>query len=455
MATAVSIVGPSYHLNDRKAAVQSAINCRPQRTEGTTYIMSATPGEALNATLSGEIRNFHDVEGRFFCVASNVLYELVANVWTSRGSIASNSGFVGMAHNASQLVLVDGNTLNVYSLATNVLTPITVPGWRGSNDVVEIDGYMVFVAPGTEQFYLSKIDDSTMLNALDFSSADSSPDGILTQRVFHRQLVLLGRTSTEFWINTGTQSFPFARYQSYTMDIGVVGKRAAVVGLDTLFLIGQSRAGRGIVYALVGNRPQRVSTQAVEEALRASTDLSQATMWAYQVEGAEFIGIDAPGLATTWVFDAAIEEWHEEAEWAGGWQPRRSGLLTAYNGRHYAGDGFGNVTVLDSTLNTRNGRVIRRERTWPHLRKTSLQQQSYFGLELVCASGLGGTIVLEISNDGGFTFGPPLFRSLGATGRNAQLVRWLGLGTARDRVYRIWQTDPVPFSLHQAAMDYQ
>jgi hypothetical protein len=78
---------------------------------------------------------------------------------------------------------------------------------------------------------------------------------------------------------------------------------------------------------------------------------------------------------------------------------------------------------------------------------------TYRGLELACTSGHGGNITLEISNDGGFTFGPPLIRSLGAVGRWMQRVRWLMLGAARDRVFRLRCSDAVPLTIHAAAVD--
>ena len=45
-----------------------------------------------------------------------------------------------------------------------------------------------------------------------------------------------------------------------------------------------------------------------------------------------------------------------------------------------------------------------------------------------------GNITLECSNDGGYVFGPPLLRTLGAVGRRMAPVRWNFLGAAIDRV---------------------
>lgn len=453
----IQCVGPSCHLADRKAEIQRAVNCYPKRLDGDNWKMESTPGEVTITNLGGTVRgsHVHEVENRWFVVAGPTLYEYTApGVFTSRGTIGG-SGFVGMAHNRTQLCIVNGPSGYIFSLASNVLTTISAPGWRGSDDVHELDGYFIFAGPETDQFYLSAIDDGASLDALDFSSADSSPDNIVTHRVSHRQAWFFGSMSTEIWINSGGLDFPFVRYQSYTLDVGVVGKRAAINAAETLFWIGKTERGSGIVYMASGNQPQRVSTSAVEEALKASTDISQATMWAYQVEGAEFVAINAPGMETTWVFDAASQQWHERGEWSDGWRPLKSRLVTAVNGEHYAGTESGDIVRLDSDANTLSGRHLVRERTWPHLKQPSAEPVTYVCLEMQMKTGSGGNVTLEISNDGGFTFGPPLVRSLGAIGRWMQRVRWLGLGSAINRVFRIRCSDDVPFAIHSATVDTQ
>lgn len=450
----VECIGPSYHLADKKAAVQSAVNCYPQKLDGDTWMMAATPGEVEIAALTGEVRGSRNVDGRWFLVAGSTLYEMaIDGTYTIHGLLSSTTGFVGMSHNKTQLCIVDGATLYIFTLGSNMLTAVSSAGWRGSDDVHELDGYFIFVDPETDQFYISAIDDGATLDALDFSSADSSPDNIVTHRVSHRQVWFFGTRSTEIWIDSGELSFPFVRYNSYTLDVGCVGKRAAINAADTLFWIGQTDRGTGIVYMATGNQPQRISTLAIEEALKGSTDLSAATLWTYQIEGHEFIGINAPGLETTWVYDAAMQQWHERAEWDAGWQPLRSRLVTAFAGEHFAGDVFGKVVRLDAGLNTLSGRTLVRERTWPHLMQPSMEPISFRGLELAMKSGAGGNVTLEISNDGGITFGPMLLRSLGAIGRWMQRIRWLGLGTAVNRVFRVRCSDDVPFAIHSAAVD--
>lgn len=453
----IPCIGPSYHLDDRKAAVQTAVNCYLEQVEGLgetrTLTQVSAPGLAPFLSLGAAIQGQRNVEGRWFVVAGGILYEIVSGAAVSRGVLSSSAGMVGMSHNNTQLVIVGGAGGDVFNLASNTLAHITSSGWRGSKTVGFIDGYTIFVAPGTDQFYITALDDSSTMDALDFSSADAQPDNVVSAVVLHRELILLGLYTTEIWIDGGDSLFPFARYNSAQIDIGCVGTGACIVAADSMFWIGQTRTGSGIVYQMSGHAPARVSTRAIEQMLAKSTDISAATMWTYQVDGHEFIGINAPGLSTTLVYDAAMQQWHERAEWGAGWTPLRVTTVCYVNGGQYAGDAQGNLYRLDPAVYTYGADPLVRERTWPHMVKASMEPISFRGLELACTTGYGGNVTLEISNDGGFTFGPKLVRSLGAIGRWMQKVRWMMLGAAYDRVFRIRCSDPVPFNIHAVAVD--
>lgn len=456
----VAAIGPSYHLNDRKAASQTAVNCYLEQVEGLGETRQLTqvsaPGLRPYLSLGFVIRGQRNVEGRHFVVAGAMLYEIVGGVQTSRGTLTSSVGYVGMSHNNSQLVIVDGPSLWILTLSSNVFANYASAGWRGSKTVDFIDGYSIFVALNTQQLYISLIDNATIQNALDFSSADAQPDNIVTSRVSHRELLLFGTYTTEVWINTGAATFPFVRYNSAQIDVGCVGPQAAIVASDSVMWIGQTRTGTGIVYRMIGHSPQRVSNRAVEQALAASTDISQSSMWTYQVDGHEFIGINAPGLSSAWVYDAAAQQWHERAEWnyagVSGWSPLRLTTVCYVNQVQYGGDVLGNLYTLDPNYYQNGTSALVRERTWPHLVSASMEPIRFASVELSCSTGNGGNVSLELSNDGGSVFGSPLIRSLGVTGRRMQKVRWHMLGTANDRVFRIRCSDAVPFNMYAAAV---
>lgn len=458
----VQCIGPSYWLADRKTAIQRSINLWMMGVEGlgedAQVVLESAPGLELAHDFGATVRGMRNADGRLFVAAGSTLYEVRADgVVIGRGSLSSSSGWVSMANGTGQLAMTSGATADVFNLDTNALSAIVSAGWRGSNRVEFIDGYFVFVAPDTEQFYISGIDNAASLDALDFSSADSQPDNIVAQIVARRELYLMGSRSTEVWINSGGADFPFARYQGTPIDVGVVGPRAVCAAADSIVWVGQTLRGGPYVYTLNGYQPVRISTQAVEQQLQRSTDLTQARVWAYQEAGAEFVAVDAPGLETTWVWDAATKQWHERGELvAGEWSPSRIEFGAYFNGAHYVAGGT-KLYRMSRDFHDLAGDALVRERTWPHLVNPSLEPLTFRSLELRCTTGgeTAGTVTLEVSNDGGSVFGAPLARSLGAVGQRAQRVRWMPLGTCPaggSRVYRIRCADAVPLTIQGATI---
>lgn len=456
----IKCIGPSGQLGDRKAAVQRSINWFINQGEGVgediQLYLQSVPGLSLIATMAGTIRGSYNADGRWFIVAGSILYEFsTAGVATSRGTLSTANGFVRMVHGRDQLVIVDGNSGYVFNLQSHTFSAITSANFRGSVWVEEEDGYFIFAAPGTDQFYLSSIDNALSLDALDFSSSDTRPDNIVTFRVHKRELLIFGSTSCEVFVNSGALNFPFVRYNATPIDIGIVGNRAAAIAGDSIFFVGATERGQGYLYEMRGHQPVRVSIQPVEEDIRASTDITQCRIWSYHVVDAEFIGVWAPGMPTIWVFDLSTRQWHERAEYFNGaWIPLRAEFITFVNGSHYALGGNG-VYLMSSDIYTIAEAPLIRERTWPHLMSPSMEPVSYRGLELACTTGSGvsGRITLECSNDGGFTWTAPRNKSLGATGQYMQRVRWMPLGTARDRVFRLRCSDAVALNIHAAAVD--
>lgn len=457
----IRVIGGSYFLRDRKSAIQRSINCYPMRVEGynedAPLVLESAPGLELFANIGAEIRGMHNANGRLFVVAGSVLYEVKASgIFVSIGSLSSSSGRVGMANGTRQLAVVTGAALYVYNTDTDSFSEVTGEGWRGSNQVQYLDGYFVFVDPGTEQFYISAVDDAAEIDAIDFSSADTQPDNIIAHVVRKREAYFFGALSCEVWINSGDPDFPFARYQGTPIDVGVVGPWAISRAADTLVWVGQTERGGPYVYRMDGYQPVRISDQCVEQLLEAA-DYANAACWSYQEAGGEFVCINAPGLSTTLVWDASTGIWHERAELVDGdWQRLRVDHHAFFNGAHMVGGGT-KLYRMSRQYESLAGDVLARERTFPHLLQPSLEPISYPALELRCTTGSDteGSITLEVSNDGGSVFGPPLRRSLGAQGQRQQRVRWMALGTCPaggSRVFRLRCTDAVPLTIQGATL---
>jgi len=459
----MSIVGPSYSLQTRKAAVQRAVNLMLRAVEPGNekggYYLQQTPGLTLfGTTLGAEIRGAYKAGSRLFVVAGNTLYEVSsAGVGTSRGTLNTNTGPVDMQVGVNQLVIVDGQNGYVLTLATNAFTRITSDAFYGSDRVGYVDGFFLFIRPDTQQFYISGIDDATDLDALDFASAESSPDLLVSLLVTQREVWLLGEVTSEVWFNAGA-AFPFARVQGATLEVGCLAAHSAQKLDNSVVWLGRDKNGTGMVWRAEGYQPRRISTHAVEEALKASTDIESARAYTYQQAGQSFYALNAPGLDTTWVYDASVGQWHERADLeAGELIPHRALVHVHAHGRNLVGDADGKLYAFDPENNTNNGDVLYRERTSPHNAAPNRGRVTFEKLRLdveVGRTGQGITprIELQWSNDGGFTWGNWLARSLGNVGQYAQPVEWHRLGQARDRVWRIRCTDNARASIINAAV---
>ena len=456
----VACIGASYSLPDRKTGIQRSINLALRSVEGEgepkSVVLVSTDGLSQLIDLGAPVRGCIVTSGgREFVAAGSTLYEIIAGAAVSRGSLDSLSTFVCMCEGETQLVLVDGPNGFVLTLATNVVTQITDPNWRGAVWVTEVNGTFIFVPPDNqEQFYISSIDDGSTFDALDFSSADAAPGNIVTHRTLKQETFFFKPFTTEVWIYDGDAAFPLVRYNSTPIDVGAVGLRAVVRAADSLIFVGRTQRGTGIVYQMQGHQPVRISTIAVENDLRAAgVDLTQCSLWVQQKAGAEYVCVNAPGMLTSWCWDAATKEWHERAEVQGeGWKPFRVDQVVTVGTDHHAFAGQILYRMADDTYAIGSDSLVRLRR-WPHLPNPSREPLTIRGIDLGCTTGYGGQIGLRVSRDGGFTWDAWLLRSLGAVGRWMQRIRWLMLGSCRDPVFELRVSDAVPLTITDAAVD--
>ncbi len=203
----VQASGPSDQLADRKSAAPRALNLRGRGLEAggeaNSMILESVEGLRTLVTMPADIRGTSASDtGRWFVVAGSALYEVQTDgSYTARGTLASSSGYVSMKNGLYQLVIVDGPSGYVFTFATDTLTQIADPDWRGSRWVEELNGQFIFVpSDQPDQFYISTVDDGASYDALDFSSSDAQPDDIVTHRVMRQELYLFNKRSTEIWI---------------------------------------------------------------------------------------------------------------------------------------------------------------------------------------------------------------------------------------------------------------
>lgn len=452
------IVGPSYTLSTRKADIQRSVNMHlvGLETPGKApFIMDSVPGLNLFASLGAPVRGIIQAANRLFVAAGSTLYEISSTGFVNPlGTLSSTTGVVSMAYGLTQLVVVDGSNGYVLTLATNAFQRITAAGFYGSNRVRFLDNYFLFVHPGTQQFYISAINDATSEDPLDFASAESQPDNLVTLEVDHSEIWLFGTQTTEVWFDSGAADFPFQRNRGASIEIGCQAAHSVQKLDNSVFWIGQDINGSGIVFRSQGFQAQRISTQAIEQQLQASTDLSAAVAYSYQDRGLSFYCVNAPGLTSTWCYEVSTGTWHErcDLDTFGNFAQSRVQNYAFCFGQRIVGGADGNLYTLSHTTYTNYLDPLVRLRVTPHDAVPGRMIQFFNAFYLDCTTGEAGLgidayVELSWSKDSGASWSNPVLRSIGRTGQRFSRLLWTLLGSARDRVWRMRFSGNAPFSI--------
>lgn len=454
----IGLVGPSYQEVSLPFDAQRSINMYPvldpQGLE--TASMYGTPGlELFDEVGSGPVRGcFCASNGRAFVVSGSEFYEIdSAGISTLRGTLLQSQGIVSIAENGFQLAICDGATLFIFTYATNAYAQVSDPDFPGAGTVTFIDGYFVVNKPNTGQFYISALFDGLSWNALDFATAESSPDNLVRVFAALGQLFLMGDETTEIWTNTGDSAFPFQRFSSTKMEVGAMAPHAVVTVNKDLLWVGQDRFGKGIVYRAQGFSPQRISTSPIEYILQQATTPHEMRGFAYQENGHVFYIITGGGLTTSLCYDLTTQQWHERAylnEFGEYEQHLGSCMMFAFDKQLVGDRRNGNVYEMSSEFYSDNGEALSAERIYTHL-GDERQRIRYNNLEIGVETGVGlqsgqgsdPQISLQLSKDGARTWSTWYSTSMGRAGKFHTQVTFRRLGIAEQMTFKIRITDPV------------
>jgi hypothetical protein len=381
------------------------------------------------------------------------------------GNLLTLTGYVSVSDNGQYVVFVDGQFGYTTDMTGTVLTQISDVHFYSSSQVTYQDTFFIFTQTNTNQIFYAETDPTTkvlVFNALNWAVKSGSSDKVVGIISNNRQLYIFGEHSTEVWWDNGGTQFPFARQDGKFSQVGCLGQATIARLFNTVMWLGSSPEGSAIIYQMQNDQPVRVSNHAVEFSLQQlKTDLIYATAYSYQVEGHYFYLLNCANLNTTWVYDLSNDQWVEYQSYDGETLGRYLGQYHAYfNGTHLIGDyRNGRIYILNPTEYTDNGEPIVRVRQSPHV-SSSYNRMFYSLMEIDFTPGTAtmqspARITLEISNDGGITFGNPIFASIGKSGAYLARARWQRLGSSRDRVFRVSCSDPIKFNILGAALDVE
>ena len=461
------IVGASNQEEPREFDPQRTLNMYAitDQTGKKPLALTSAPGTqtAILFNQGTNVRSLIQFGSNVYAVVEENVYKVDQSLdATLLGVIGTTQGYVGMAHNDTQVILVDGNA--GYIIENDILNIIVDPQFPGQpTDVTYIDTYFVVTKGETNEWYISFSGDGTQWNVLSEMQIISKPDTLIGCSSLHRLLFLFGKVSTEVWYNAGTGiDNPFQRQNNMLLEYGCTAPGTIAFGFDKLFWLGNDEYGFNSVMMTDGTRPQKVSTRPVEIAIKYYENKEDARGFVYKENGHVFYVLSFTSGNHTWVYDASTQMWHEREMQDG--SRFIADCHVFFNNKHYIGHHNAPIiSEMSKDLTSYNGDSIHRQRitsvfsdpTYKKIRIDRLEVDIRSGFVPTNGTSSDPKLFFSVSRDGGQLFQPAESLSIGREGDRTKRTIFRRKGTARSFAFKFDYYADSLFDILGAAIKYE
>lgn len=458
----LNIVGPSSQQQSLPFNAERTVNLIPvadERGKEASMLLSA-PGLSLFTTAGdGPHRGgFTSTNGRAFFVSGSKLFEVISDgTATERGTLNTTNNAVTIDENQTQLAICDADDLYIFTYSSNVFAQVTDPDLPSVASVTFLGGYFICPENDSGRFYVSALNDGTSWDALDFATAESSPDNLVRAIRVSGQLWLLGTGNVELWTTSGGSGFPFLRIQGGEFNTGILAGNTALELANTLFWVGANEYGAGIVYYASGYTPKRISTDPIEKIIQAAPTKSTLRAFKYQQQGHDYYILTGGGMETSLCYDVTTGLWHERAylNMQGDYEQHLSGAIIYAFSKTLVGDRRnGKIYEMSFDFYSDNGDEMARDRILTHIcdeeRRVRFNKLTIgFETGVGTQSGQGQTpeCMMRLSRDGAKTWSDWAVDGIGAVGEYRKGVSYRRIGVSEILTFQIRVTDPVKVAI--------
>lgn len=450
----MELFGISTYGKSLNVTAQNRLNCYIEVQPGDDRAKVAiygTPGTTLFTSFGDTpIRGLHQRGDFLYLVQRGTVYSVNnAGVHVALGTIGTTSGRVYMADNGVQLMITDGYAGYIYNFVTTVFVQITDVDYPGAGTVTWMDGYFIINQPNSQRFYISAINDGLSWDALDFASAESNPDNLVAVTTDNNTLYLFGSVTTEFWNDSGATDFPFAKISGGATEWGCAAVNSIVKFDNSIAFVAKNRMGQVIVARMNGYLPQKISTPEIEYIINNYSTTSDCTAISYMLGGHPMLQLNFPTGGQTWLYDGLSQCWSQLKSY--GISRHIADIGVNYLDKIMVSDySSGNLYRLDQSTYTDNGNPIAMEIISRHIDNDDkritvdmVQLDMETGVGLASGQGSNPQIMMQISRDGGHTYGAERWVTMGAIGNYRTRARWYRNGQARDWTFKFRIADPI------------
>jgi len=453
------IVGQTYQNRSAQIAKQRTINVYPEFNEDLQIVaLQGWPGLKLRTTLTdtGMVRGGKQMGDRLYVVSGTTLAELdIDNNETQyTGSIAGESPVI-IDHDGINLVITTDSKAYTATAGGGAVTEISAAGLTNSAGFA--DRRFIYQQQNG-QYATSDVDDPETINGQNFATAESFPDDLTRVFPWQKYIWLFGENSAEPWLFAGTGFPPYRINRQGVLRYGIQGRMAIGEVSDNIYFLDQKKRPRKLLGLQL---PTNIGNPALGNKWDSYSTVSDCKIATVTFNQQDFVIWDFPSADATWVYSTETNWWFEI-----GTNGRYKGesFFRAFN-INMAGGMDGKIFELDLNTYTDDSETILRQRD------SFLISGDFYGqhgkrmtidrLELVFETGVGietgqgsdPEVMVQLSEDGGRTFGNEMKGKLGASGKDTPRVEFNALGQFLDVVIRLTVSDPVQFTLISANGD--
>lgn len=403
---------------------------------------------------------------------------------------------VSIADNGFSVVVATGQSMYVVDIFTDVVEDITTElPFTNPLQVKFLLGRLYAIcgdpsilanddlgdAIKSNLIWYSELADAKAWDGLSYIPADLSSDPITAIDVRQGDLWALGTRTYQIFATTADPDEPLAYVSGSGTTIGVGAPDTVATIGDNIFWLGSNASGRNMIFRGAGYNSVRISDHSVEDALERLSDLANSAYgFTYQDGGHQFYCVTIPSgsyefegstefsYGETYTFNTLTGQWHRCAS-----RKPLTGELEAWQPL-FSAFAWGKIVVgnllWSSLMELRNDTYTDYDPTTADKKKPILRRyagpQMFNNLQtFICheftwdilqgqapLNGLSSEPMaqLEVSYDGGNTFGSLIPAKLQQTGHYAGVLKWIGLGASRSFVFRVTITEDMQFMAGQA-----
>jgi len=492
-----------YEDPSKPIAAQECTNFIPQvpQTQALSQAqLIGTPGiDDFANTQSSSNRGFHEMAGIAYSVNGTSLFRANSDGTTTNLGTVAGAGSVSIDDNGIELcIVVPSSTAYIYTVAGGLqaITDTDFTTTLGPSEmVVEKDGYFIHynnnsAASLRPVFFISNLNAGLVYDALDYED-NTGFDQITGIHVNRNLLYVSGKNSKAPYQNIGGEGFPFSQIVGGVIQKGCRAKFSLIDFDNTFVSVAGGKNERPAIWRFSGASSQKISTSAIDYALQnlSEDEISRIFTTVYAEDGNYFVNFHTKDRVFTYDATASAlmgaSTWHERkskdsdgraVKW------RVNGIIEAYGKTLVSDSQDGRIGALNKDTYTEYGEYITRTVTSIPFHAQN-ERVRVSAIELTCESGVGleekkksafplrfpyvfgeddlidgvdPTVLMQFSDDSGYSWSNGSRRKLGKEGEHKKRQRWRRQGQfTRSRIYKFSISEPVKATIIKLTADFK